>query len=191
MGPVKVLSHYGQPILLDQCPRCGGIWFDESELFRAKQGEADKTDPVDGNSLRSPAEIGGELHCPRDGARLFRFSDRQFPESIALLRCPSCRGIWLNRGGFSAYQQNRGELAKARGGLSDDPAFRQSVREVIIAAPAEGGDNVMGRLGRFLNADLNAPVPGPAAAAPDAWAQETAGAALTVLMTLLRLFLLK
>ncbi len=182
MRPVSIMSHYGQSIPLDQCPTCGGIWFDESELFRAKQGEAARIDTVNADSLCSPAEIKDGLVCPRDRARLFRFTDRQFPESIVLLRCPSCHGIWLNRGGFAAYQNKRDELAKARGGL-------QPVREVLITVPPEA--SVMEKLGQFLSTDLNTPIQTRAAARTASRAEDTAGAAITVLMTLLRLFLFK
>ena len=40
MCQVKIEGHYGQPILLEQCKECGGIWFDEMELFSARHGEA-------------------------------------------------------------------------------------------------------------------------------------------------------
>ena len=195
MRPVKIISHYGQPIFVDQCVSCGGIWFDESELFRAKQGEADKVDEidmVDADSLRSPAEIKNALVCPRDGARLFRFTDKQFPATLALVRCPSCRGIWLNRGGFRDYQKNRAGLMEARKAVPKEPEFQKSVRDILITAPPAGGDSVMGRLGRFLNTDLEGPMARPSAApATPTRAEETAGAAIGVLMTLLRLFLLK
>ncbi len=186
------MSHYGQPIPLDQCVSCGGIWFDESELFRAKQGEADKVDPIDAESFRSPAEIKADLHCPRDGALLFRFTDKQFPETLALMRCPLCRGIWLNRGGFAAYQNNRAGLMKARTQAPAEADFQRSVREVLITEPPAGGDSMMGRLGRFLNTDLEGPLARPSGApVQPTRAEETAGAAVGVLITLLRLFLLK
>ena len=37
---VAVPSHYGQQVIIDQCEKCGGIWFDAFELFKVKQGEA-------------------------------------------------------------------------------------------------------------------------------------------------------
>jgi Zn-finger nucleic acid-binding protein len=43
MRQVKVESHYGQPVILDQCPECGGIWFDKMELYQVKQGEQRKS----------------------------------------------------------------------------------------------------------------------------------------------------
>ena len=47
MHQVRIESYYGQPIFLEQCENCGGIWFDESELYRAKQGEANKIELLD------------------------------------------------------------------------------------------------------------------------------------------------
>ena len=46
MDEVKTESHYGAPILLDQCPQCGGIWFDKEELLATKHGEAERIDLV-------------------------------------------------------------------------------------------------------------------------------------------------
>ena len=31
---VVVKSHYGVNIELDQCPRCGGVWSDDLEMFK-------------------------------------------------------------------------------------------------------------------------------------------------------------
>ena len=44
MQQVKVESHYGQTVILDQCPKCGGIWFDSLELYSVKQGQAEIID---------------------------------------------------------------------------------------------------------------------------------------------------
>ena len=108
MHPAKVLSHYGQPIILDQCEKCGGIWFDESELFRAKRGEAEKIELLDAEALRTSSQIEtSPLLCPRDRAKLYRFTDKHFPDTIILVRCPTCHGVWLNRGEFTRYQKLR------------------------------------------------------------------------------------
>ena len=115
MRQVKVMSHYGQAIVLEQCAKCGGIWFDESELYRAKQGEAARIEMLDVEELRSPAAIqNASLLCPRDGAVLSRFQDRYFPGDIILERCPSCNGVWLNRGQFTRYQEYREALKRPK-----------------------------------------------------------------------------
>ena len=42
MKNVKTVAHYGRPLILDQCEKCGGLWFDRMELFETKHGEAEK-----------------------------------------------------------------------------------------------------------------------------------------------------
>jgi len=111
MHEVKIVSHYGQPIIVDQCEKCGGIWFDESELFRAKQGEAEKIEVLNTEILRTPSAIeNSSLICPRDQTAMNRFTDKYFPQDVVLVRCPLCHGIWINRGTFTKYQQFRQKL---------------------------------------------------------------------------------
>jgi len=99
MHQVKIVGHYGGPIIIDQCEKCGGIWFDEAELFRAKQGEAEKIEMLDTEILQAPSPIeNSTLFCPRSEAEMHRFTDRHLPQDIVLVRCPLCHGIWLNRG---------------------------------------------------------------------------------------------
>ena len=44
-------ANYGRYLLLDQCPDCGGIWFDNWELYYLKNGEANRLDPIDSEKL--------------------------------------------------------------------------------------------------------------------------------------------
>lgn len=62
---VKVLSCYDQPIDLEQCEKCGGILLDESELYRARQGEAEKIEAMSDKCLHNPSITSNEvLTCP-------------------------------------------------------------------------------------------------------------------------------
>jgi Zn-finger nucleic acid-binding protein len=115
MREVKILSQYGGPIYVDQCQKCGGIWFDESDLFRANQGEAEKIEELNTEILRSPSAMeNSTLFCPRDGGAMHRFTDRYFPQDIVLARCQLCHGVWLNRGMFTKYQQFRQKSMRPR-----------------------------------------------------------------------------
>jgi Zn-finger nucleic acid-binding protein len=121
MSQVKIVSHYGGPIFVDQCERCGGIWFDESELFRAKQGEAEKIEVLNTEMLRTPSTIeNSTLFCPRDQGAMHRFTDKHFPQDIVLVRCQLCHGIWLNRGIFTKYQQFRQESMRPKKSTQDE-----------------------------------------------------------------------
>ena len=120
MHQVKIVSHYGGPIFVDQCEKCGGIWFDESELFRVKQGEAEKIEILNTEMLRTFSTIENSiLFCPRDQGKMYRFTDKYFPEDIVLMHCQLCHGIWLNRGIFSKYQQYRQELMRSKRSTQD------------------------------------------------------------------------
>lgn len=96
MGLVKVESHYGSPITVDQCKQCGGIWFDEMELHQIKQGEAHRVEELDAEKFLAVTSLSNkELRCPRGGETLIRFEDVNFPRELAIERCPACRGFWF------------------------------------------------------------------------------------------------
>lgn len=133
MHKVTIVSHYGQPIIVDQCEKCGGIWFDESELFRAKQGEAEKIEVLNTKILRTPSTIeNSTLFCPRDQAAMHRFTDKYFPQDIVLVRCPSCHGIWINRGTFTKYQQFRQKLMPKKKSPQDE-RLEKGIAQLIVS----------------------------------------------------------
>jgi Zn-finger nucleic acid-binding protein len=151
MGEVKILSHYGGPIFVDQCDRCGGIWFDESELFRARQGEAEKIEAANTEALlRRSAIETYPLVCPRDKGAMQRFADKHFPEDIVLVRCQVCHGIWLNRGVFTKYQQFRQKSVPSRGTTKYEETEAYLAASYGDGLPAE----TRGRLEEFLSASV-------------------------------------
>ena len=156
MCQVKIESHYGQPILLEQCKKCGGIWFDETELFSARHGEAEKIELFDSESLWTPTNIEKRsLKCPLDQSELFRFKDRYFLKGIILERCPSCNGIWLNRGDFTRFQQVRQELKRPKERSSKDKRLEEDIRCILSDHRVEAADNTLEKLGRFLSTPID------------------------------------
>ena len=156
MQQVKVESHYGQTVILDQCARCGGIWFDNSELYMAKQGEAAKIELLDANTLRTPTAIeNSELLCPRDRVKLVRFIDLLFPKDIIIARCPVCNGFWLNRGEFTKYQNYRERLRKPKDVIIEDEKLERDIARIL--ADHRDGDttDVLEKLGKFLSMPLD------------------------------------
>ncbi len=182
MNQVRIESHYGQPIFLDQCGKCGAIWFDESELFRARQGEAEIIDSINSELLIQPSTINSTHLCPKDGATLFRFADKHFPDSIVLERCPTCHGLWLNRGEFTRYQKSRFESLHNRN--LQDKQLSVSISNILKTNKSGGSEVVLGKLGDFLSTDLRT-----ANSVDQPVAINSAHAVLSVLMTILRLFL--
>lgn len=105
---VKANSTLGNVIVLDQCPACGGIWFDRWELYQTSDGAVDTLDPVNTGSLRLSTPISDKpLQCPKCSIALSRFIDPLLPQDAHILRCPSCQGLWLNRGELRKFKEFR------------------------------------------------------------------------------------
>ncbi|MDO8657441.1 MAG: zf-TFIIB domain-containing protein [Candidatus Levybacteria bacterium] len=103
---VKTESHYGRFITLDQCPNCGGIWFDRSKFSEVKHGEAEKID-LDKKILMKDTFIKDSLFCPKDNLALSLYKDPAFPKELIFYKCNNCEGFWFNRGYFKKYQDYR------------------------------------------------------------------------------------
>jgi Zn-finger nucleic acid-binding protein len=189
MRQVKIVSHYGGPIFVEQCKECGGIWFDESELFRAKQGEAEKIEALDAEILRTPSTIEHpNLICPRDQTAMQQFTDKYFPQDIALVRCTSCHGFWLNRGIFTKYQQFRQELMRLKKSPQDE-RMQESISQLVKSYESGRSTETLKRLGEFLSTPVDVGYTPNDGHTPDAGG--IAGLAFSILMTILRLFVFR
>jgi Zn-finger nucleic acid-binding protein len=105
MNEVAASAAVGYSIVLDQCPRCGGIWCDRWELYPLTAAAAEHLDPVDQAALVRPAATRSEpLECPRCRARMRRFRDPSLPPDARIERCPNCDGMWLNRGELRRFK---------------------------------------------------------------------------------------
>ena len=86
---LEPVEYFGQAV--DRCRKCGGVWFDESELsaaLRQVQGSAGKYD-----ATTPPNSIA----CPRCSDKI-QPTNYSCDSDISILRCGSCRGVWLQTG---------------------------------------------------------------------------------------------
>jgi len=76
-----------QPVKLDLCPECKGIWFDGGELARVLGGSATDLDiPHDARPSRR--------FCPRCTELLYAFA---YPQTyVTVDMCRACKGLWLD-----------------------------------------------------------------------------------------------
>jgi Zn-finger nucleic acid-binding protein len=156
MQQVKVESHYGQTVALDQCPECGGIWFDQFELASVKQGEAEKIELLNVDALRATSPIEKtELLCPKDSAKLVNFEDPFFPKTVIISRCPVCNGFWLNRGEFIKYQNYRESLKQPRVITAEDEKVGQELARMLAENKTEDATEALGKLGSFLSMPMD------------------------------------
>lgn len=81
-------SHYGAPIQVDRCPACGGIWFDDLELYMA--GAQDLI--VAGGQQTGPPPRADDVECPRCHLALRRAAPYGLPADVWLFECATCEG---------------------------------------------------------------------------------------------------
>lgn len=153
---MRIESHYGQPLILEQCKKCGGIWFDESELYRAKHGEAERIELLDSERLRIPSYIqNSKFLCPKDQNELIRFRDAYFSKDIIVESCTICRGFWLKRGEFVKYQKVRQIRQRPKEESPEDKKFEENIEKMLALHSSGGTLDVLGRLGKFLSTPLD------------------------------------
>jgi Zn-finger nucleic acid-binding protein len=99
MREVAARARTGYLIVLDQCEGCGGVWCDRWELFPLAAAEAHRLDPVDAESLGAASDKPRTAgRCPRCETELRAFRDPLLPADARIERCPTCEGMWMNRG---------------------------------------------------------------------------------------------
>ena len=80
----------GPNVIIDVCPKCQGIWFDNNELEKVLGTR--KLDSL--LTKRTGTESRSKLKCPRCGAMM----DLEYAEDVELDVCPGGHGAWLDYG---------------------------------------------------------------------------------------------
>jgi predicted Zn finger-like uncharacterized protein len=129
MNEVRAEAKTGYMVLLDQCPRCGGIWCDRWELYPVTEAAAERIDVADKEALHQATPPANEqLECPRCRARMFRFRDPTIPADARIERCPNCDGMWLNRGELRRFKEHgTPAAAAAQAHTAPSPASEQEL----------------------------------------------------------------
>jgi len=115
----------GQPVEVDDCPECEGIWFDKKELEKLMPVARKKLD------LHWKAEHKDYL-CPRCQVELFEF---KYPQTeVHIDMCKKCRGVWLDGGEFDAIQEARQKMREIGRLTDDDPhqTFSGSMKQFMV-----------------------------------------------------------
>ncbi len=106
LNPVKVETHYGVPIVIDQCDTCKGLWFDPSEYYQVSEKFLNELETVNTNFIQQISAVKEIFICPKDGAFLKKCEDVAIPKELNIEYCPKCRGYWFDRGEYKDLKEN-------------------------------------------------------------------------------------
>ncbi len=94
-------TKWGKIIQINQCPSCGGIWFDKWKL----QNDKNKTKKINVKKLRkSTPIISTVLSCPKCKTKLDVFKNPDLLDRYQINRCNKCGGTWLNCAKLQDYK---------------------------------------------------------------------------------------
>ena len=78
---------------VDECPECGGRWYDSGEIEKVLKNSDKLRAAIDGGLLKPRPS---ERICPRCRGKLT--NGGLLSEFLRVDLCPSCRGFWLDKG---------------------------------------------------------------------------------------------
>jgi len=83
-------------VMVDECPKCGGIWFDRDELRKAKDNTSDNLRWLDYEPFTSNNSTANtNLVCP---ACKHLLNETTYDKSkVKINPCLNCKGTWLDK----------------------------------------------------------------------------------------------
>jgi Zn-finger nucleic acid-binding protein len=138
LGEVKEFSHYGSVITLNQCKNCGGIWFNNLELFALEEEEAKKLEDI---RVKNPTKIYSdnqkERLCPLCKLPLAKLKDQNIPKKINIESCQKCGGFWMNHGETIKYKEYQKDKIKEESLESIEQKKNDELKEIIAQKDPE------------------------------------------------------
>lgn len=118
-------STYEDHITVHSCPGCGGMWLEKGELEEIEEiVDEDYTDELAripdfiGNAYEMARQLNSRnISCPVCGSPT-ESAEYAYCSQVVIDRCPSCGGVWLDKGELKAieifYERSRKESRKLR-----------------------------------------------------------------------------
>jgi Zn-finger nucleic acid-binding protein len=122
------VQNYEADIEVGGCPSCGGIWLEKGELEAIENvrehdyaEELARMPDLGFNAYELALQKSGRtLMCPKCGAEM---ESREYARcsQVMIDVCPSCHGIWLDKGELEAlevfFERSRHEAGEIRRGF--------------------------------------------------------------------------
>lgn len=138
--------------VLDECPQCGGIWFDEGELKRCQA--AGSFAYLEMEAAAHPSVLPVDTSesgrtCPNCDTRLSSYN-YLYTSEIELDECDDCFGVWVQDG---ELQKMADFLASERSRESspaiEDAKVRAKAAELVAALESQSAESRI-RTGRIV-----------------------------------------
>lgn len=110
----------------EQCTRCGGFWVTDAEQHGL---EPDSWGSIEKMGLIANEALS-DIICPDCAAQCTGVSLADLPE-VSIDRCPSCHGLWLDRGELEAVYGAVVEFGEATGTLEHKPASWSEMHWIV------------------------------------------------------------
>lgn len=90
-------------LMVDVCPTCKGIWFDEDELVLLRRTGEDSVMELDHRyqNAEPVPPTPSLMLCPRCSTKMFMYH-YNMNEKIPLESCDRCGGVWVDDGELTA-----------------------------------------------------------------------------------------
>ena len=193
---VLAVTKYGTKIKINQCFRCGGLWFDNFSLYSIPKEEIEKIENVQLDKLRENSFLGnGSGLCPKCKAKLETFRDYNLPKQLKVAYCAPCAGLWMNRGeaiNFKTWQKSKMENSKIK--TKEDIEFRKNIKKLLDLS-ADREFETFGKIGRILSTRVDPQTGAPLeeyrthSSREREKAAQISSTAMAIIQMLLRLFL--
>jgi Zn-finger nucleic acid-binding protein len=89
-------KYYCNKLVVDQCDKCGGVWFDSHEIYQIDNVELAKYNSCNKEKYLQETKQKEVLTCPKDGTILLKFKNGSLIDHLNFQICPACQGIWTN-----------------------------------------------------------------------------------------------
>lgn len=93
---IDMVEEQRMEAFLDECKQCGGLFFDQGEMFAALGAKADNS-YWDRDGVASPMK-DGHVKCPRCRAEMHLQDISHEGTHVEIDRCGECGGIYLDKG---------------------------------------------------------------------------------------------
>jgi Zn-finger nucleic acid-binding protein len=94
----KLITVRVEDVDVDQCDRCGGIWFDAHELERVLGRGRGHLEALAKRGAPRPDDDARRGHCPRCGGEGYLVQIASPNSRIHIDTCAICGGKWLDGG---------------------------------------------------------------------------------------------